>query len=192
MDADHEFVGLVLDTSRHVPVCKVGLRQRHQQFEGALVHIALQLAKEHAVVPTETDLALPTRDDNVKDCVHLQRLCLEDFFHVVDFDDINVTEVLAKDYKLFCDAVMLILEQLDVVDTLLQLLVVLFLKSVDIEHKEVAIIAAYPGEIVVHSTAEKPMAAGLFDNNGAQVLVIHVQLVAFAPREDHAGVVCCA
>lgn len=192
LDANHEFVRRVLDSPGHVPICKVGLCQRHQQLKSALVHIALQLAKEHAVVPAETDFALPARYDNVKDCVHLQRLCLKYLSHVVDFDDINVAEVLAKDEELFFDTVMLVLKQLDVVDPLLQLLVVLLLESVDIEHKEVAVVAPDPGQIVVHAAAEKPMATGLLHNNGAQVLVIHVQLVAFAARKDHPRVVCCA
>lgn len=97
-----------------------------------------------------------------------------------------MTEVLAKDNEFFCNAIVFILKQLDIVDTLLQLLVVLFLKRIDIEHEEVAIVAADPGEIVMNSTTEKPMTTGLFHNNGAQVLVIHVQLVALAPRKDHA------
>lgn len=41
------------------------------------------------------------------------------FSHVVDLDDINVAEVLAKDEELFFDTVMLVLKQLDVVDPLL-------------------------------------------------------------------------
>ena len=46
-----------------------------------------------------------------------------------------MAEMLAKDQKLFFYSVILVLEELDVVNTLLQLLVVLLLESVDIEDK---------------------------------------------------------
>ena len=46
-----------------------------------------------------------------------------------------MAEMLAKDQKLFFYSVILVLEELDVVNTLLQLLVVLLFESVDIEDK---------------------------------------------------------
>ena len=83
------------------------------------MNVSLQLAEEHAVVAAETDLLLPARHDDLEDCVHFQRLRLEDFAHGVHFNDVNVTEVLSKDQELLLHAILLVLKQLDVVDPLL-------------------------------------------------------------------------
>ena len=55
-----------------------------------------------------------------------------------------MAEVLAKDEELFFDPVVLVLKQLNVIDTLLQLLVIFLLKSVDVEDEKMAIIASDP------------------------------------------------
>jgi len=186
LDTDYELIRLVLDASRDVPVCKVSLSERHDKFKRAFCLISLEFAEEHSVVPTEADLSLSRRHDNVEDCVHLQRLSLQDFAHSIDFNDINVTEMLTEDYELFLDTILIVFKDLNVVDALLQFLVILLFKSVNIENKEMAIVAADPRQIVVHSTAEKPMTTRLLDYYGTQVLIIHMQLVAFASREDQA------
>jgi hypothetical protein len=56
-----------------------------------------------------------------------------------------VAEVLTKDEELFFDAVVFVLEKLDVVDTLLELLILLLLECVDVEDEKMAIVAAAPG-----------------------------------------------
>ena len=52
-----ETIRLVLDSSRYIPICKVGFRQGHYQFESSLGTVMLELAKEHTVVAAEADLA---------------------------------------------------------------------------------------------------------------------------------------
>ena len=97
--------------------------------------------------------------------------------------------MLTEDYELFFETILIIFENLNVVDALLQLLVILLFKSIDIENKEMSIVAADPRQPIVHSTAEKPVATRLLHNYSAQVLVIHMQLVAFASGEDQTGIV---
>lgn len=180
LDTYDELIRLIFDAPRNVSICKVSLRQRHHKFKSAFCLITLQLAKEHSIVPAEADLSLSRRHDNVEDCVHLQGLRLQDFAHSIDFNDINVTEMLTEDYELFLDTILIVFKDLNVVDALLQFLVILLFKSVDIENKEMTIVAADPSQIVVHSAAEKPMAARLLHDYSAQVLIIHMQLVSFA------------
>lgn len=43
--------------------------------------------------------------------------------------------MLAKDEELLFDAIVLVLKELDIIDTLLKLFVIFFLKSIDIENK---------------------------------------------------------
>ena len=104
--------------------------------------------------------------------------------HRFRVDDVNVTEMLPKDNKFFLHAFMLIFEYLDVIDTLLKLFVIFLLECVDIEDEKMAIIAADPGEVVVHPARKKAMTTCLFDDDRAQVLIVDVQLVAFPSRED--------
>lgn len=52
--------------------------------------------------------------------------------------------MLAKDKELFFNAVIFILEELYIVDTLLKLFVIFFLKSINIKYEEMPIIASDP------------------------------------------------
>ena len=119
--------------------------------------VTLELAEEHAVIATEANLALARRHDDVKNCVDLERLRLQHLTHRVHFDDVNVAEVLPEDEELFLDSEVLVLKELDVVDPLLQLLVVFLLEGIHVEDEEVTVVAADPGEVVVHTAAEKPV-----------------------------------
>ena len=154
LDTDCKLVWYVFDTTRNISVSKVSLCQRHNQFKSALIWISLELSKEHAVVSTEADLALFRGHDDVKNCVDLERLGLKYLAHAVDFYDIYVTKVLAKNEELFLDSVVLVLEELDIIDALLQFLVVFLLKGVHVENEEMTVVTADPGEIVVHVAAE--------------------------------------
>ena len=189
LNADNEFVGLVLDAPRNVTVRKVRLSKRHQQLKSAFVCISFKFPEEHAIVPAETDLPLSWRHDNVKDCVYLEGLRLEDLAHRIHLNDIHVAEVLSKDEELFFDTVVLVLEKLDIIDPLLQLLVVLLLESVNVKDKKVPIIAPDPSQVIVYATAEKTVTWSLLYDHSAQFLVIDVQLVALASGKDEAGVV---
>ena len=151
--------------------------------------ISFKFPKEHAIVATEANLSLAGSHNNVKDCVYFQWLRLENLAHRIYFDDIHMAEVLTKDEELFFDSIMLILEKLDIIDSLLQLLVVFFLESVNVKDKEVSIIASDPSQIVVYSTAEKTMAWCLLYYDSAQLLIIDMQLIAFASGKDEAWVV---
>ena len=97
-----------------------------------------------------------------------------------------MTKVLTKDQKLFLDAIVLIFKKLDIVDTLLQLFIVFFLKSIDIEDEKMPIVAADPGQVIVHSAAEKTMTRRLLHDNRAELLVIHMKLVPLATRKYQA------
>ena len=120
--------------------------------------ISFKFPKEHAIIAAEANLSFARSHNNVKDCVYFQWLRLENLAHRIYFDDIHVAKVLTKDEELFLDSIMLIFEKLDIIDSLLQLLVVFFLESVNVKDKEVSIIASDPSQIVVYSTAEKTMA----------------------------------
>ena len=100
-----------------------------------------------------------------------------------------MAEVLAKDEELFFDTIMVILKKLDIVNSLLQLLVVFLLEGVNVKDKEVSIIATDPSQVIVYATAEKTMAWSLLYYDGAQFLVIDMQLVALASGKDEAWVV---
>lgn len=189
LDAHYELVRLVLDTAGYVAVGEVNLSERHQKLKSALLRISLELAEEHAIVTAKADLALARRHDDVEDRVHFKRLRLQHFPHRVHLDDVHMAKVLPKDYVFLLHATLVILEHLDVVDTLLQFLVVLFLESVYVEDKKVAVVTANPGEVVVHTAAEKTVPARLLHNNRAQILVIHMELVAFAARKNKARVI---
>ena len=108
--AHDKLVRLVLDASRHVPVCKVSLSEGHYELKGALLGVPLELAEEHAVVATEADLGLARRHDDVKNCVDLERLRLQHLPHRVHLDDVDVAEVLPEDQKFFLDSVVLVLK----------------------------------------------------------------------------------
>lgn len=184
LNADDELVGGKLDSARNIPVGKVDLGERHLQLEGPLLLVPLQLPKEHPVVAAETNLFAPCRHDDVENCVYFQRLRLQHFAHRVHLDDVNVAEVLAKNKELFFDTIVLVFKELDVVDALLQLFVVLLFEGVNVEDKEVAVVAPNPRQFLVHSTAEQPVAASLPHQYRVQVLVIHMQFVAFAARKN--------
>ena len=91
-----------------------------------------------------------------------------------------MTEVLSKYDEFLFHAILVIFKYLYIVDTLLQFFVVFLLKCVNIEDEKMSIVASDPGQIIVNSTAEKSMAAGLLHNDGAQLLVVHMQLVALS------------
>ena len=76
LNAHNELVRLVLDTSRHITVREVSFGQRHHKFKRTFYWIALQLAKEHAVISTEADLTFSRGHNDVKDSIDLERLCL--------------------------------------------------------------------------------------------------------------------
>ena len=97
--------------------------------------------------------------------------------------------MLTKDQKLFLYAIVFIFKKLDIIYALLQFLIVLFLKSIDIEDEKMPIIATYPGQVIVHSAAEKTVAARLLHDDRAELLVIHVQLVPLASRKYQARIV---
>ncbi len=100
-----------------------------------------------------------------------------------------MTKVLSKYYEFFFHAVLVVFKYLYIVDTLLQLFVVLLFKCIDIEDEKMSIVAADPGQIIVHSAAEKPMAACLLHYNGAQLLIVHMELVALASRKNQTRII---
>ena len=91
-----------------------------------------------------------------------------------------MAEVLSKDQILLLDTAAVILKDLNIVNALLESLIVLLLERVDVEDEQVSVIAANPSHVIVHSATEKSMAARFLHNNRAQVLVVDMQLVAFA------------
>ena len=184
LDAHYKFVGRIFDTPGYIALRKISLREAHHQFKRSTFRrVSLQFTKEHSVIATETNFAFARGHNNVKDCIDLERLGLKHLAHVVHFNYVNVTKVLSKDQKFLLDAIVLILKKLDIIDTLLQLLIVFFLKSVYIEDEKMAIIATDPCQVVVHSAAEKTVAGRLLHDNRAELLVIHVQLVPLASRK---------
>ena len=56
LQTDNELVRLILNASRYIPICKVCLRQRHQQFKCTFLSVSFQLAKEHTIVATKANL----------------------------------------------------------------------------------------------------------------------------------------
>ena len=70
LDADNEFVRLILNAARNVTVRKVSLSKRHKQLESTFVCISFKFSKKHAVVAAETNLSLARSHNNVKDCVY--------------------------------------------------------------------------------------------------------------------------
>mmetsp|Transcript_23175 Transcript_23175/g.30897 ORF Transcript_23175/g.30897 Transcript_23175/m.30897 type:complete len:227 (-) Transcript_23175:1357-2037(-) len=184
LNAHHEAVGLVLDAPRNVAVGEVSLCERHEKLERAFLHIFFELAEEHTIVAAEADLAFARSHNDLENSVYFQRLRLQHLAHRVHIDDVYVAEVLPEDDKLLFCAPLLILKDLDIIDTLLQLFVVFLLKGVDIEDEKVAIVAADPSQILVDSTAEKPVATRLLHDDGAQLLIIHMELVALPARKN--------
>jgi len=76
-----------------------------------------------------------------------------------------VAEVLAEQQKFFFLSIGqgVVLVGHDVVDALLQLLILLAFKGVQVEDKQVAFVATYVHQISVDQTTEHAVAAGLFD-----------------------------
>ena len=160
LDADHEFVWLVLTSTCHISVCKVSLGERNDQLIGAFLRISFEFAEEHAVVSTETDFVSAGSHDDVEDGVYFEWLGHQYLAHGVNVNDVYVAKVLPKYHKLFFRV--LILKNLHVIYTLLQLFIVFLLKSVDIEHKQMAIVTTNPGQIIVHFATKKPMSRRFF------------------------------
>ena len=79
-----------------------------------------------------------------------------------------------------------------VIDSLLKLLIVLLLESVQVKYEEVAIIASNPAHLSMDSHAEQSMPRSLLHNHCSKFLVIHMQLVTFASGEDQLSVVAIA
>ena len=77
-----------------------------------------------------------------------------------------MAEVLAENEELFFEPGAVVLEDHDVVDALLQLLLVLLLERVHVEHEQVPVVAADPRQLVVHEAAEQPVARCLPDYLG--------------------------
>ena len=175
LDTHYKFVWRVLYASWDIALREVGFCEWHYEFKcSAFRRVSLQFSEEHAVIATETDFTFARRHYNVKDSVHLKRFRLKYFTHIVNLYNVNVAEVLTEDKKLFLDAIVLIFKKLDIVDTLLQLFIVFFLKSIDIEDEKMPIVAADPGQVIVHAATEKTMARRLLHDNRAEFLVIHM------------------
>ena len=68
-----------------------------------------------------------------------------------------MAEVLSEDEVFLFRASRIVFIHLNIVDPLLQFLVILLLKRVDIEDKEVAVVATNPSKIIMHTAAEKSM-----------------------------------
>ena len=68
-----------------------------------------------------------------------------------------MAKVLSEDKVFLSCASRIVFIHLNIVDSLLQFLVVFFLKSVNIEYKEVTIVASNPGKIIMDTAAEKSM-----------------------------------
>lgn len=192
LDADYELVGGVLDSAGNIAVSEVDLGEGHLQLEGPLHLVPLQLAKEHPIVSAEANLFAPRRHYDVENCVYFQRLRLQHLTHRIDFDNVNVAKVLAKNEEFLFDTIIFVFEELDIVDTLLKLLVVFLFEGVDVEDKEVSVVAADPGQFLVHSTAEEAVPRCLSHQYRVQVLVIHVKFVTLAARKDKSRIVCCS
>ena len=99
-----------------------------------------------------------------------------------------MAKVLSEDKVFLSCASRIVFIHLNIVDSLLQFLVVFFLKSVNIEYKEVTIVASNPGKIIMDTTAEKSMTWCLLHGNCLQRLgIIHMKLVAFPSWKDESG-----
>ena len=99
-----------------------------------------------------------------------------------------MAEVLSENEVFLFRASRIVFIHLNIVDPLLQFLVVLLLKRVDIEDKEVAVVATNPSKIIMHTAAEKSMTWCLLHGDGLQRLsVIHMQLVTFPSWKDESG-----
>ena len=135
-----------------------------------------------------------TGQNDVKDGVHLGQVHGQNLLLSVHLDDVNQTIVLSKDQVLVDGLPWLgwrdiVPPQHDVVNALLQLLVVLLLERVEVEHKQMAIVASNPAQLVVDLDAEESMARSFLHDDSPQVLIVHMQLVAFASGKDQARIV---
>ncbi len=92
--------------------------------------------------------------------------------------------MLSKYDELLFHAILVVFKYLYIVNTLLQFFVVSLFKCVNIEDEKMSIVASDPGQIIVHPAAEETMATGLLHYDGAQFLIVHMQLVALAPRKN--------
>ena len=144
LDTHYKLVWLVLDTSRYITLGEVRLCQRHHKFKCSFCRIALQLAKEHAVITAKADFTFSCRHNDVKDSIDFERLRLQHFAHIVYLDNVNVAKMLSKDEELFLDAIVLVLEQLDIIDTLLQFFVIFLFKSINVEDEKMTVVTSDP------------------------------------------------
>lgn len=135
VNADQKLIGSILDSSRDVAIWEVYFGLNHQKFECLLDRVSLEFSKVESVVTEERDFVLATRLDHVKDCVDLQGLGLKNSLVVIEAEHVDMAEMLSKDQELLFLAALIVLINHDVVDTLLELLVLFPLKSVEIEHE---------------------------------------------------------
>jgi hypothetical protein len=73
-----------------------------------------------------------------------------------------VTKVLTKNQEFLLEASTIVLKNSNVIDSLLKFFLVSLFKSVDVENKEVAIVATDPSKIVVNSTTKQAMSGCFF------------------------------
>jgi hypothetical protein len=66
-----------------------------------------------------------------------------------------VTKVLTKNQEFLLKASTIVLKNGNVINSLLKFFLVTFLKSFYVKNKQMAIVATYPGEIVVNSTTKQ-------------------------------------
>ena len=66
-----------------------------------------------------------------------------------------MAKVLSKNKELFLDSVVLVFEELDIVNTLLQLFIIFLFESIHIKNEKVAIVTTDPREIIMHTATEQ-------------------------------------
>lgn len=178
LNANDELVWQVLDTSWNISVRKVSLSERHYQFKCAFDGFPFELTKEHAIVAAKADLAFSRSHNDVENGVYLKRFGLEYLFHGVNIYNIYVAKVLSKNKELFLDSVVLVFEELDIVNTLLQLFIIFLFESIHIKNEKVAIVTTDPREIIMHTATEQAVSWSLFHNDCAKLLVVNMHFVA--------------
>lgn len=184
---DQQLVSGEFDCPGHVAVLEVNLSQNHLQFEHMLDQVSLHLSKEQSVVATQREFMLATYFEHFKNSVYFQRLLGENLLEVIYSEHINVSEVLAKQQEFFFlpirQGVVFISHY--VIYPLLQLLVLLTFKSVEVKDEKMAFVATHIHQISVNQTAEHSMTTCLFHSLSLKRLRINnVQLVALASRKD--------
>ena len=192
LNADDELVWHVLDTSWNISVRKVSLGERHYQFKCAFDWVSFELTKEHAVVTAKADLAFSRSHNDVENGVYLERFCLEYLFHGINFYNIYVAKMLSKNKEFFFDTVVLVFEELDIVNTLLQLFIIFLFESIYIKNEKVAIVTTDPCKIIMHTATKQAVSWSLLHNDCAQLLVVNMHFVTFTSRKYQPWVICSA